>query len=272
MKQVEAAALSPNADIIILGDSNLDANKWRGEKFLHAKVAKVFFNTIEQNGLSILNVGNTYMADHAQANGNVAESALDHAYVRIGLNKVTEITKIENSSSDHLPVIISISSIYKKKIYTRQVTKRTFKNFNKENWNAELNRQDWSKLESSSDIQNMENSLDKVAPFKTFKVKSQQQYHYFTLPGFGLTGLISGDRKPVWVQVLYHSSVLVCCCYWWLTVVTCLWCNCGSDSLKATFKNDGVVVWNQTPETIKECNSLEIARKCIKTFVKTLPF
>ena len=40
----------------------------------------------------------------------------------------------------------------------------------------------------------------------------------------------------------------------------------GSYSLKATFKNDGVMVWNQTPDTIKECNSLEIARKCIKTF------
>ena len=109
MKQVEAAALSPNADIIILGDSNLDANKWRGEKFLHAKVAKVFFNTIEQNGLSILNVGNTYMADHAQKNGKVAESSIDHVYVNEDLKKQVKSKIINTGSSDHLPVVMNIN-------------------------------------------------------------------------------------------------------------------------------------------------------------------
>ena len=33
---------------------------------------------LEQNGMEVLEIGNTYQADHAQSNGKIAESALDH--------------------------------------------------------------------------------------------------------------------------------------------------------------------------------------------------
>ena len=56
---------------------------------------KVFFDIIEQNGLSVLDVGNSYMADHAQANGNVAESALDHAYVSLDKVNQPKLQKIK---------------------------------------------------------------------------------------------------------------------------------------------------------------------------------
>ena len=55
-RQSDLAASSPNSDIIILGDANLDSNKWKQDKFTHAKVARVFFDIIEQNGLQVLDV------------------------------------------------------------------------------------------------------------------------------------------------------------------------------------------------------------------------
>ena len=49
--------------------------------FLHKKVANNLKNTLEQCGLIIKDVGTTYYADHAQANGNIAESSIDHVYI-----------------------------------------------------------------------------------------------------------------------------------------------------------------------------------------------
>ena len=40
---------------------------------------------------------------------------------------------------------------------------------------------------------------------------------------------------------------------------------------KSTFINDAKKSWNRAPSSIKSANSLAIAKKAIKTFVKTLP-
>ena len=41
---------------------------------------------------------------------------------------------------------------------------------------------------------------------------------------------------------------------------------------KKTFLNDAAHLWNSTPISIKDSNSLYSAKKEIKTFVKSLPF
>ena len=43
------------SDLVILGDANLDANKWREPKFDHAHVAEILVNSLEQNGIQIHN-------------------------------------------------------------------------------------------------------------------------------------------------------------------------------------------------------------------------
>ena len=35
----------------------------------------------------------------------------------------------------------------------------------------------------------------------------------------------------------------------------------GSDNLKSTFKNDGIEMWNSTPDIIKDCKNLDSAKK-----------
>ena len=41
------------SDLVIMGDANLDANKWREPKFDHAHVAEILVNSLEQNGIQI---------------------------------------------------------------------------------------------------------------------------------------------------------------------------------------------------------------------------
>ena len=138
VNQIKTAAETKN-DLIIMGDANLDANKWNKANYIHAKIVSDLFQVIDENGIKIENVGNTYQADHAQANGNISESALDHVYTRFG--NLTETIKLEDSSSDHVPVLCKLK--YKKKTYTRQIRKRTLKDFSEERWNEILHSKDY---------------------------------------------------------------------------------------------------------------------------------
>ena len=56
----------------------------------------------------VVDVGNTYLADHILPNGTVPESAIDHVYLSKKLEEFTKVEKLQNSSTDHLPVITRI--------------------------------------------------------------------------------------------------------------------------------------------------------------------
>ena len=80
-KQIEQASESnKNKNIIIMGDANLDINKWDDLNFLHKNVSTIIRDTLSQNGISIYFLGDTYVANHAQQNGNIAHSTIDHIY------------------------------------------------------------------------------------------------------------------------------------------------------------------------------------------------
>ena len=64
-EQIERAS-SSNKKIILMGDANLDSNKWNDSQFAHSKVAAILKGTLEQNGIKIHEIGSTYQADHAQ--------------------------------------------------------------------------------------------------------------------------------------------------------------------------------------------------------------
>ena len=79
-KQIEKAS-SESKKIVILGDANPDHNTWQDPNFLYPRVAEILIESLNQNGLTVLKLGNTYQANHALANGHVAESAIDHIYM-----------------------------------------------------------------------------------------------------------------------------------------------------------------------------------------------
>ena len=169
--------------VIILGDANLCAEKWSEENYKRKSVAQPLIQCLNQNGMDINKVGVTFQADHS-SNGRVAESALDHAYTSTTIKNTIRIKKLQNSSGDHLPVVVDYELDLKKLSYNHSVTKRSFKNFNKEVWNSALAEQDWLDVEESDGVHQMVNifdrniqaALDKVAPVRTFKIRSNHRF------------------------------------------------------------------------------------------------
>ena len=105
--QIEKASEKP-CQIIILGDANLCSIKWNDPGFVNKNVAEVLKNMLEQEGLQCLDVGLTYQANHAQPNGNIASSAIDHIYCSNDLVKMIDLKKLTNSATDHLPIVAKI--------------------------------------------------------------------------------------------------------------------------------------------------------------------
>ena len=50
--QIKRAA-EPGVDLIIMGNANLDSNKWNDPKFIHANIANDLFQVIDQYGIKI---------------------------------------------------------------------------------------------------------------------------------------------------------------------------------------------------------------------------
>ena len=111
--------------------------------------------------------------------GEVAESPIDHIYYSQQIKNI-ELRKLKQSATDHVPILCEIK--YRKFFtkYILNVRKRCYKNYSKERWNECLSKKDWSRMENQ-DLNSMvetfttftNEALDEVAPFKTFKIRSQ---------------------------------------------------------------------------------------------------
>ena len=120
----------------------------------------------------------------SQKNGNIAESALDHVYYSTEIVEKITVEKISNSSSDHLPIICKFSGHFKNLVFERTVTKRSLKNFTKNNWSDGLAKKNWSIIKEEDDLDQMvdkfsalmEEALNEVAPIKSFKIRSHHRF------------------------------------------------------------------------------------------------
>ena len=179
--QISTAA-TPNGKMVILGDVNLCSEKWLSEDYDRKSVSQPLLRCLEQNGLQVQDVGLTYQADHVLPDGSVPSSALDHVYSSLVIKDSIKISKIQNSATDHLPVLVHYNLDLTKARFQHTITKRSFKNFSKEVWNASLARQDWSDVENCEDVnemvsvfdENVLKALDQAAPIKNiqYKIKS----------------------------------------------------------------------------------------------------
>lgn len=86
----------------MVGDMNLDQNRWHGDHYPYKQLAQSVFSCVEQNGLEIKYVGNTYRAFRRTGDGGAIESALDHVYSTVDLP--VEVQCLRNSLSDHFRV------------------------------------------------------------------------------------------------------------------------------------------------------------------------
>ena len=86
---------------------NLCAEKWQLDNFDKKSIANPLLRCLEANGMDIQNVGLTYQADHVSSNGTWASSALDHVYSSQTIRNLVQVKKLNNSATDHLPVIVN---------------------------------------------------------------------------------------------------------------------------------------------------------------------
>ena len=126
------------------------------------------------NGLSISNLGTTFISESCGT-----ESELDHIYWSPNI-QIKDMGKLDPGVSDHSPIFCDISTSNQKKTKTSVIKKRSFKNFNVENFRLDLLRTDWAELLQKPNINDQAkflqdwllSCLDIHAPIKSFKIKS----------------------------------------------------------------------------------------------------
>ena len=177
--QIERAA-AENKIIVIVGDANLCSEKWNSPTYAHKQVADELKDTLVQCGLHMIPLGITYTADRLSHDNQEITSALDHVYITTRDEDQIQARKLENSATDHLPIIVSLRTdidFRQTKENKPMIRKRSFKNFTQTRWIDALRNQDWSKVCSTNGIEaktrdfteKIVRALDECAPYKKFK-------------------------------------------------------------------------------------------------------
>ena len=81
---------------IVMGDANLSYQNWKSDEFNYKSIAEPLLNIIEQCGFNVSDLGTTFNADHAQVNGNIAESGIDHIYTSKMIEEKVTLSKLAN--------------------------------------------------------------------------------------------------------------------------------------------------------------------------------
>ena len=87
-------------------------------------------------------------------------SSIDHIYVSEDLESKTQTYKLDNSSSDHLPIMAKIVRNKKRIKQHKTITKRSTKNFNKTIW-CETIKKIKEKCENEAE-ENLDNLVDNI--------------------------------------------------------------------------------------------------------------
>ena len=138
--------------VILLGDANVCALKWSDPNRKTNKVAELLKNKIEECGMINLEIGETFTSDIVQKNGAIASSALDHIYISSRMETEIRFQKLDNSSTDHLPIKATLTNQIKTTAKMKTITKRSTKFFTKAKWSLSLTAQGWENLGNTENL------------------------------------------------------------------------------------------------------------------------
>ena len=180
-EQIERAT-SENKSIIIMGDANLCTQRWDSPSFKYKRIADELRETLTQCGITQIELGPTYLADRLSDDGSEIESCIDHAYVSKDLANKVNSFKLENSATDHLPIVVSYQQdvgLTNPKKTGGSILKRSMKNFTQTRWIDSLRACNWNPLSQITDINDqtqeltnqINQALDECAPFKKIKIR-----------------------------------------------------------------------------------------------------
>ena len=141
---------------------NLCCNQWSEPNYRHKSLSDAWQSKVSGCGLELLNIGDTYFANHPDKNGRYAQSALDHIYVS-DKELAIKYGKLRNSSTDHYPVFINVKNQpVRTKFKTTTIIKRSFKKFSVAKFSHDLARQPWEELATAKSIDDMVKIYEKL--------------------------------------------------------------------------------------------------------------
>ena len=161
-------------DLILLGDANLDAMKWENNDYINKDLANLVIDFNLEESVSQLVSENTRTELRG---GRVEKSCIDHVSTNCPL-KCTKVSVIEDElgSSDHLGVAVQK---FTKELQNKPQTtkKRSFKNFNQDNFIMEVRNTDFSSVTNEHNLEEaakefstiFKNIQDNHAPIKIFQ-------------------------------------------------------------------------------------------------------
>ena len=141
------SAKSATNELALIGDFNLCMEKWTDRRYQWNKLADFWKHVISDNGLMFDNLGITFESHYTLQSGDKVKSALDHAYFS-NSHIFTNSRLVENSMSDHLPIMLDINTVPHKKGNKKAnyTMKRSYKNFVNEEFLKDLALQPWESL------------------------------------------------------------------------------------------------------------------------------
>ena len=177
--QIEKA--SKEGLILIIGDMNIDLQKWEDPKYYQKQQAEKYQSIIGESGLEVIDFGITY---NGKKDGEVVSSALDHAIT----NKPVAVrehhkTFIDDLLSDHHMISVDLD-VKTPKFQGGIVTSRDYRELRKnpEFFLNELRNIGWESLKDMEDVDSMvpfwnieiNKRMDISAPWKSRKVKKKK--------------------------------------------------------------------------------------------------
>ena len=79
-----------------------------------------------------MQVGLTYLADRLSKENETIQSALNHVYISEEIVKCSSVRKMDNTSTDHKPIVTETWMPTKPKVEPKVIRKRSMKNFTNE--------------------------------------------------------------------------------------------------------------------------------------------
>ena len=158
MEQIQRAS-KLSRKVIVIGDGNIDRNRWFDSDYEVRKAAIIWDTIIEELNLTFHDIGNTFL--QKREGDTIYESALDHI-ITSDLLTGCDPKKVENGLSDHVPILVEIpmGKIKRDNEELRYVLERNFKKMDHGQFHAHMAGNDWTKLNSMSTSTEMVECLD----------------------------------------------------------------------------------------------------------------
>ena len=184
-QQVEKAA-KETENIYILGDLNVDINRWNNKDYYLKKVAEEYQTLIGKNGLELIDFGITWK--RIQENGVIKQSALDHLLTNQASSIINNKT-IKVTYSDHSAILADIATS-KQKARKLKITSRDLRKLrsNPRKFSEELSKIDWAQITEKEDLdvddmvdfwtREITKKLDILAPQKTRNLSKNKKVQF----------------------------------------------------------------------------------------------